>query len=141
MSDCCSSDKCELPRVNQHKCPVNNQQYKSVSTRTVSHHVKQPWNLRTADRTFYFCDDPKCNAVYFSDDNSVITKSQLRTEVGIKSNSADSLVCYCFGVTKSQSSDPEIKNYIIEQTKHGICSCDTTNPSGKCCLKDFPRFS
>lgn len=141
MSDCCSSGKCEITSLDTHKCPVNNRQYKSVSARTVSHHVKQPWCLETKGRTFYFCDAPDCDVVYFSNDDSVITRSQLRTEVGIKSESADALTCYCFGVAKSQASKAEIKNYVIEQTKLGICSCDTSNPSGKCCLKDFPRYS
>jgi hypothetical protein len=28
---------------------------------------------------------------------------------------------------------------VMAQTKAGLCSCDTSNPSGRCCLKDFPK--
>ena len=142
MSDCCSSDTCITTITNgiyKHRCPVNKLSYKRVSTRTVLHHVKQPWGLEEANKTFYFCDDPECDVVYFSNDDSILTSSELRTEIGIKSTSEDALICYCFGVTKVQAIQPEIRNYVIEQTRQGICSCDTTNPSGKCCLKDFPK--
>jgi len=48
-------------------------------------------------------------------------------------------VCYCFGVSRSDfRNDPATKDYVIAQTKAGLCSCDTSNPSGRCCLKDFP---
>ena len=142
MSDCCSSDTCTTPitiGIDKHRCPVNKQMYKSVPARTVLHHVVQPWELEESNKTYYFCDDPECDVVYYSNDDSIITKSDLRTKVGIKSTSEDALICYCFGVTKAQSNQAEIKNFVIEQTKQGVCSCDTTNPSGKCCLKDFPK--
>ena len=29
--------------------------------------------------------------------------------------------------------------YIIRQTKRRTCACDVRNPSGQCCLKNFPR--
>jgi hypothetical protein len=28
---------------------------------------------------------------------------------------------------------------VIEQTRLHNCACDVRNPSGRCCLKDFPK--
>ena len=78
--------------------------------------------------------------VYFGLDGSVINKSELRIKVGVKEKTNDAQICYCFGVSKAlaiQNSD--IKAYVIQQTKEKNCACDIRNPSGRCCLKDFPK--
>jgi hypothetical protein len=78
--------------------------------------------------------------VYFGADGSTIVRSQLRTRVGVKEAADDSLLCYCFGVGKADlQRDPAIRDFVVEQTKAGRCSCETSNPSGRCCLKDFPK--
>jgi len=87
----------------------------------------------------FFCRDPDCEVVYFGEDNSVILKTELRTEVGIKDKSEQAMICYCFGVTHAAASrSPHIKAFVIEQTRNQLCACEIRNPSGKCCLKDFP---
>ncbi|MES9941790.1 MAG: hypothetical protein ABW105_14325 [Candidatus Thiodiazotropha sp. 6PLUC1] len=127
--------------MEKHVCPVNGKSYKRISTRTVTHHVRQSWELDTDGKTFYFCDDPDCDVVYFSNDNSVITKTYLRTQVGIKTSSEESMLCYCYGITmKDFIGDSSVRNFVVQQTKPGLCSCETSNPSGKCCLKDFPKI-
>jgi len=35
-------------------------------------------------------------------------------------------------------SDKRLKDFVVEQTKADVCACDIRNPSGRCCLKDFP---
>ena len=78
--------------------------------------------------------------MYFGQDNSVIKQSDLRTKVGVKDKSEQAIICYCFGVTKDEAYRyPDIKTFVIEQTKKKICACESMNPSGKCCLKDFPK--
>jgi hypothetical protein len=74
--------------------------------------------------------------VYFGEDDSIIKKALLRTEVGIKEINPDALVCYCFGIFKVESSSKEIKVLVIENTKKHV-SGTTRNPSGRWCLKDF----
>ena len=102
------------------------------------HHIKKPWQWNACYQSFYFCDDPKCNVVYFSEDNKVIDKSELRTSVGVKDLSENASICYCFGVSlKDVQNHPEIKIFVIEKTKEKLCECEVQNPSGKCCLKDF----
>lgn len=139
MSDCCSSTSCSTLRPQKHRCPANGLEYREVSPKTITHHIARPWEWGDRGRAYYFCEDPDCDVVYFSDDDQVILQSRLRTEVGKKSCSEDALICYCFGVSRAEAKEtPSIKDYVVEQTKQKLCSCDTSNPSGRCCLKDFP---
>jgi len=146
MSDCCSnqdsvnksSDKISLPR--KFICPLNEQQYIEVAKKTILQHIKSPWEKELQEEKYYFCDDPNCDVVYFGLSGSVINKSELRTIVGKKEESEDALVCYCFGVSKALAAqNAEIKTYVTQQTKEKNCACEVRNPSGRCCLKDFPK--
>ena len=139
MSDCCSTSCDSRVHAKGHRCPVNGLEYKKVSTRTILHHIKEPWTWEAKRQTYYFCEDPNCDVVYFGQDNSTIKMSELRTSVGIKENNPNAILCYCFGVSFSAAKEnPEIKQFVTERTKSGICACNTKNPSGQCCLKDFP---
>lgn len=141
MSDCCcSSSSCDNALPKKHRCPANGQAYSEVSVRTIAHHIKDAWTWQPTGQRYFFCDDPACEVVYFSEDGSTILESQLRTRVGAKDPSGNGLLCYCFGVTKDDfRANPATKDFVIAQTKAGLCSCDTSNPSGRCCLKDFPK--
>lgn len=140
MSDCCSTS-CNVesfPR--KHTCPVNGMEYGQVSITTIKHHIKAPWAWQEKSQGYYFCSDPDCSVVYFGQDNSIIEKASVRTDVGAKNKSENALVCYCFGVARSEArSNPLARQFVIEQTKHKRCACETRNPSGKCCLLDFPK--
>jgi len=134
MSECCNTSSSNK----KHVCPVNGKAYSQVSTRTIKHHISEPWNHELSNTNYYFCSDPNCEVVYFGLDDSIINKTQLRTELGFKEKDQNALICYCFGVTKKQAEEnPNIKTYVTEQTKNHTCSCETSNPSGKCCLKHF----
>lgn len=136
MNNCCSPDRQSIhPR--KCRCPVNGQEYSEVSARTITHNLKDAWNWDSKGRCYFFCDDPECEVTYFDDVGAVILKSQLRT--AFKEQSADALVCYCFGVTKAAAKDPRVKAFVVQQTSQGQCSCVTSNPSGRCCLADFPK--
>lgn len=139
MSDCCHSE-CSIEQPQRtHVCPVNGNEYKSVTIKTILHHINSPWKWAEKHQGYYFCDDPNCDVVYFGEDNSVIKKTEIRTAVGIKESKADALTCYCFGVSHLEAQrHSSIRDFIVSKAKAGICSCDTSNPSGRCCLKDFP---
>jgi len=139
MSNCCANKSKENSSPRKFTCPINAQQYVAVPVKTILQHIKSPW-LQTLDEDkYYFCDDPECEVVYFGLTGSVITKDELRTVVGVKEKSDETLVCYCFGVSKEQAKqDTKLKKYITLQTKEKMCACDSRNPSGRCCLKDFP---
>lgn len=62
--------------------------------------------------------------LHFGQDDSIIEKSGVRTPVGVKEKSGNSIVCYCFGVTSDDASkNPEAKTFVIEKTKGHICEC------------------
>lgn len=140
MSDCCSSSSCDNTHPKKHRCPGNGHEYSEVSVRTIIYHIKEAWTWKPTGDRYFFCDDPACEVVYFGDDGSMILRSQMRTCVGAKDLSDNSLLCYCFGVAKADfHANPATKDFVVAQTKAGLCSCDTSNPSGRCCLKDFPK--
>ena len=140
MSDCCSTEALKSSKPNKYTCPVNGKLYTKVSKDTIFHHIKKPWDWSPDAQSYYFCDDPDCEVVYFGDDDSTISKEQLRTQIGVKEKQNDSaLICYCFGVSKKEAqASKEVKAFVMSKTKEKICACDTRNPSGRCCLKDFP---
>lgn len=138
MSKNCHSECVTESPSRTHVCPVNGQEYKSVGLKTILHHINSPWNWVEKQQAYYFCDDPECDVVYFGEDNSVITKTEVRTVVGVKECNPDVFTCYCFGVSNLEAQQhPAIREFIVDKTKAGYCSCDTSNPSGRCCLKDF----
>ena len=142
MSDYCLSSCQSKHPSGKHKriCPENGIEYQQVSYKTVIHHLQKPWQWKDMTQNYYFCDDPDCDVVYFGDDNSTINKDRLRTSVGVKEQSDNSTICYCFGVSKADAiHDQSIKDYVTDQTREHMCDCEIRNPSGKCCLKDFPR--
>ena len=139
MTDCCVlNTNSHSPK--RYRCPVNGKEYSEVSSTTIVHHIKNPWNWKNREQTYYFCEDPECNVVYFGQDNSIIEKQALRTVVGIKQKTNESPVCYCFGVNRQEAAtNSAAKAFVIENTKNHTCACEVRNPSGKCCLKDFPK--
>lgn len=105
---------------------------------TILHHLSRPWRRESEAQQYYFCDTPDCDVVYFAADGTRIYKTELRTVVGIKETSPAALLCYCYGVSRADAADPRAREFVVQQTKAGLCSCTTSNPSGRCCLKDIP---
>lgn len=153
MGNCCSSGSkqssadayaTEIPGTAH--CPADGRSCRRVELRTVLHHLKRPHANPPTTQGYYFCDNQECDVVYFGQDGSVITRNDVRSEVGQKSRNPDRIVCYCFDITEEevlgemahQSSRP-VKEFVIEQTRLHNCACDVRNPSGRCCLKDFPK--
>ena len=142
MSDCCSKS-CGPPSVpSRGRCPINGKEYAAVSAVTIKHHIREPWRWMSKDQAYYFCTDPECSVVYFGQDGSVVEKSAIRTSIGIKERSEDSMLCYCFGITSGEAlNNPELKAFVVEETKRKECACEIRNPSGKCCLGEFAKLS
>ncbi|MBL4692041.1 MAG: hypothetical protein JKY92_01780 [Magnetovibrio sp.] len=135
MGECCSTSPAEkMP------CPKHGGSCKGVSLKTVKQHIKQPWTLDPTPQQYFFCEDPNCDVVYFSDTGWTAHQAQVRTPIGVKDASAAAVLCYCFGVTRADvKKDPAIKAFVLAQTKQRQCACEIRNPSGRCCLKNFPR--
>lgn len=140
MSECCVDPKSGDAVPKRHRCPINGKPYAAVSPVTIKHQLRKPWNWQAKEQGYYFCRDPHCQVVYFGQDDCVIEQSALRTVVGIKEQADSALVCYCFGVTREDAAaNPEIRTFVLQETRSGSCACATRNPSGRCCLADFSR--
>lgn len=37
-----------------------------VNKRTILHHIESPWLVNLPEQAYYFCDDPSCDVVCFS---------------------------------------------------------------------------
>jgi len=141
MNDCCSTSECSTENINKrvHHCPINNKEYKKVTTETVLYQITEPWLWKDNNEQYYFCEDPDCDVFYFSETDSIINKSKLRIfnqPTGIKKP----LICYCYGVDETIAmNNPNVKSFVIQKTNEGTCACESKNPSGRCCLKDFPK--
>lgn len=139
MSDCCSSTNAAGNAPKKHCCPDSGRECQRVSATTILHNISKPWLWMDKNLGYYFCGDPKCDVVYFGQDDSVITTSDLRIPVGVKEETTNSMLCYCFGITLEDTiANPGMKVFVAKKTKDKQCACDIKNPSGKCCLKDFP---
>ena len=125
-----------------HNCPKSSTKSLQVPYSTVLQHIKKPWKINILDdNTYYFCNDADCEVVYFTESDSIISKSELRIIVGVKErNNDDALACYCFDITLAEAkNNNKLKQYVVDKTKNNLCSCESQNPSGRCCLKDFPN--
>jgi len=89
-----------------------------------------------------FCDATDCDVVYFSEeDGTIFTKSQLKGPVGVKEITGERPLCYCFGHSVASIKDElrakgrsDALEDIRAKMKDPGCHCETSNPSGSCCL-------
>ncbi len=140
MSECCRTDRGAASYPARHVCPVNGRAYGRVSARTIRHHIQSPWSWQEKAQGYYCCTDPDCPVVYFGQDDSVIEMAAVRTRIGTKLRSGDALVCYCYGISRRDARDnPALREFVVERTRQRDCACETRNPSGQCCLGDFPK--
>jgi len=137
MTSCC-------PNTNSSKkatCPVNGLSYPQVKHKTILHHLKKPWQYKLSKQAYYYCSDDKCDVIYFNEDTQQINADQIREKSNSKGN--NKIICYCFNIyQKDLDKDLEAcKEFVIAQTKKANCDCETQNPSGKCCLKNFKKLT
>lgn len=142
MPDCCTSKSEHKPVTLKQTCPVCGQAALEVSTRTMLQHIKDVWRYKFSEEAYYFCRTEDCDVIYFTKKSGEkLIKAEIRTTIGIKEQDDSSLICYCFGVSKEMAAtDKTAKEFVIKQTKESTCACETANPSGRCCLKDFSRL-
>jgi len=144
MSTCCSS-KLKSNIAKKTNCIQCGESSHSVAFKTVLHHIVHPSNQNLREEILYFCDSVICPVIYFSVDDIIFTQESLRGPVGQKSNDPLRTICYCFDVTAQQVLDElcidglsPSKEFVVNQTKEKNCACEIRNPSGRCCLANFP---
>lgn len=123
---------------------------KGMAVKAVTVHALLP---RLSDRpnsnldAFCFCGSTLCDVVYFSVDGWSAHKGALNVRVGVKETQDPIPVCYCFGYSRDdiladqrRNRSSSISNAIEAAMKASRCSCETKNPSGRCCLTEIHRI-
>jgi len=133
------------PAQKKAPCPTCSATGRLVERRTLLQQLKNPHQALPPKEPFYFCAETACDTVYFSLTGITYERDSLRLPVGQKSTDPGRLVCYCFDVTAgrveeelAQSGESATQAFVMAQVKDKTCSCDVRNPSGRCCLIDFP---
>lgn len=137
MSECCSQGNQQNSSA---RCPCHGRACREVPYRTLLHHLKTPWHLKMVSQRYYFCDEAMCPVIYFGEDGQCFEQDALRERVGHKQRAGEDMLCYCFDIRYADARENlSLKGYVLEQTRANLCHCDIRNPSGRCCLKDFPK--
>jgi hypothetical protein len=131
------------------ECPVSKTSSRRVQHRTVEHLVNAEKRGLIADVQYYFCADPACDVVYFSNqDAAPFTKDDLLVKVFAKDRGDDVNACYCYDWTRARIKEQIARMgkstaslEIAKEVKAGRCLCDVKNPKGVCCLGDVNTFA
>lgn len=125
------------------RCPRCGQRGKSVARLTTAALTR---GIAPANQHFWLCRERACEAVYFGEDATVVTATDMTVAPGFKSTAPDALVCYCFQYRRGDieaelaaGGDTTIPSRISSEVEAGNCACEVRNPSGKCCLGDVHR--
>ncbi len=147
-ADCCGESRvAENGRAaaRTRACPACGHRAQSVAALTLLHQLRAPLNRELAEQPYWFCAEAACSTVYFGRDGVSYSAADLRAAVGQKSADPERLICYCFGITaarveqeRAEDGASVSRRFVREQTRRGNCACELRNPSGKCCLRDFP---
>lgn len=146
MSDCCQS-KGETGESMSTSCKKCGHKGRSVQRVTPESLLLPESCAKLNDSQYNYCPSESCDVVYFSNEgDSYFHKSDLSVRVGQKEVDDPVTVCYCFGHTR-QSVCEEIRKTgkstvqadITAKVKAGLCSCETTNPQGSCCLGNVSK--
>ena len=137
---CCSTESTPTKAP----CPGCGQQGDAVSHSTLLHQLRTPWQQSLDEEAHYFCSSPQCDTVYFNTSGRQYMRDEVRQEVGQKSTNPERLLCYCFDIRYSDLGDADsvrlCREFVIEKTREKQCVCEQRNPSGSCCLRDFPKM-
>lgn len=141
-SCCLVTEKTAAPaKVN---CPISGTPSRKVQHRTVEHLVKPEKGGAIQNVQYYYCTEPSCSVVYFSnEDVPTFTKDDIAVKVFTKDQGEDVNVCYCFDWTRGRIKEQIVTlgkstaaYEIAGEIKAGRCQCDVKNPKGECCLGD-----
>ncbi|AFY70466.1 BFD domain protein (2Fe-2S)-binding domain protein [Thalassoporum mexicanum PCC 7367] len=144
MSNCCNG---EVER-HQNNCPVDGSKGSPVPTITLKSLLK-PLSLENleAEQPYFFCASTSCPIVYFNKNGSLFNLENLKVPVTLKSESAETPVCYCFGWSRDRIKQTiqqtgkanTVEELILAHIKAKRCGCEVNNPQGRCCLSDIRK--
>lgn len=143
---CLITDVTDAP--DRAECPVSRTSSRKVQRRTLEHLLKPEKSATIEHVQYYYCTDPNCEVVYFSNESvAYFTIKDLKVKVFSKDKGDNVNVCYCFDWTRARIKE-EVNSkgnstaalQIAKEVKAGNCLCDIKNPKGECCLGDVNAF-
>ena len=146
---CCSAPNTTQEASANPICPSCRQRGQSVDQITPKQTLKKDFRSEvSAEATYFFCENPSCNVVYFNDDGGqLFTTKQLINRVTCKDSSPDTPLCYCFKITKGdvrkeyrESQQSSILEMIEQKMAEKACFCDKSNPRGVCCTTEIKNW-
>lgn len=141
--ECCLvADPAQAPAASP--CSVSQTVGRKVQRRTLESLLKPYARALLEPVQYYYCPDPNCPIVYFSNtDVRTFSIGELTVSVFDKDTSESTPVCYCFDWTRKKIKDQiaetgksTVATEIARKVKAGECACDVKNPKGRCCLGD-----
>jgi len=139
MSCCCNTTASGKGRQD---CPECGKSCLSVMKQAMLHQVQFPDNQSIPEGDYAFCANRDCATGYFSA-STIIPKSTLRA---FQAGQA-AMLCHCFDISElayrtalDDGTAEAMKAFVVQQTKEGLCACESRNPSGRCCLASFKQM-
>lgn len=140
-SDCCDTS---VGGPLHAACPVTGTRGTRVRLQTVKAMLRDVSLPRLVPTTYYFCSEPACAVVYFSQQGDCYSKDDVRTAIWQKEPAGSRLLCYCFGENEQTiaaeiagTGTSDALERVREHVRSGTCACDIRNPRGICCLADL----
>ena len=148
LDDCGCEVKLPVRPLKNAECPKSGTNSKLVPITAVMTAVRFDRQSDIKETDYYFCGDPDCAVVYFSNrDLPVFEKSDLVLKVFSKDSGMDVNVCYCYDWSRGriidqidQTGTTTAYDEISAAVSDGSCECEFKNPKGVCCLGDVQKF-
>lgn len=151
--DCCLVTG-KTPAPVKAVCPLSGTLSRKVQHRTLEHVLKPAKRGYIRDAQYYFCNEPGCQIVYFSNEKvPFFSVNDLIVKVFVKDQGDEVPICYCFDWTRSRikrqirenrknllPGQSSVSSQIAREINAGNCACDIKNPKGECCLGDVNTF-
>ncbi|HYT76786.1 MAG TPA: hypothetical protein VEL79_18670 [Vicinamibacterales bacterium] len=151
MADCCCPEPhpSGRPAVGCGECGTAGKPVESVTVKAM---LTTCALARYEHHAYRFCPDEHCVVVYFGEDGTIFTISDVRERIWQKESPGGRMVCYCFGENEADiAAEIERRGHsgavqrVRAHIAAGRCACEIRNPRGACCLGDViaavERFS
>jgi hypothetical protein len=141
MADCCCPGAALKGLVNW--CRECGTVGRPVESLTVKAMLTTAALARYEHHAYFFCPDGDCAVVYFGQDGTIFTTSDVHERIWQKEPPGRRTVCYCFGENEADIAaeiervgQSDAVQRVRTHIAAGRCACEMRNPRGACCLGD-----
>lgn len=130
-------------------CPTCNSKGTIVEGVTIKSQLKKEIfeKIQQSKDDFNFCNTPKCNTVYYSNDRKEFyNQEDIKSKVAVKNNDLKTPLCYCKKLLKQNvidminNKEENIAQKVKDIVSGGKHFCEKANPRGVCCTEDIISF-